>query len=201
MHSFWHFLAISVIPATLSFIISLICGAINISTFMTKWHLVCKWNLSKHLYQHGSNQIAWLLCITSREHIREIKRDIHTQVESASQGIAIVTSLCETYSVRFPASRDPLSLVYLGTLHLHLSVKPPSAPTPCNPFQVPMYPHIASNPSCFEHVPAPQYAGWEVLACSKVMSTSYFEDRCKFASSWWEASQFGCRGHVTALSA
>lgn len=130
-------------------IISIICGAINISIFVTKWHLVCKWNLSEHLYQHGSNQFAWLLSITSREHIMGVKRDVHTQVESASQGIAIVTSLCETYSVPFPASRDPLSLVYLDALHLHLSVKP-SAPTPCNPFQVPMYPHIPSNPFYFK---------------------------------------------------
>lgn len=146
-------------------IISIIYGAINISIFMTKWHLVCKWNLSKHLYQHGSNQLAWLLCITSREHIIEIKRGIHTQVESASQGIAIVTSLCETYSVQFPASRDPLSLVYLDALHLHLSVKPPSAPTPCNPFQVPMYPHISSNPFYFKEFGQPLILSLLLWAC------------------------------------
>lgn len=108
------------------------------SHFCDKMASCVQTKFSEHLYQHSNNQIAWLLFITSREHITEIKRDLHIQVESASQGIAIVTSLCETYSVWFLASRDPFSLVYLDALHLHLSVKPPSASTPCNPFQVPM---------------------------------------------------------------
>lgn len=133
--------------------------------FVTKWHLVCKWNLPKHLYVHGSNQMAWLLSITSREHILEINRDVHTQVESASQGIAIVTSLCETYSVPFPSSRDPFSLVYLDTLHLHLSVKPPSAPTPCNLLQVSMYPHISLNPFYFKEFEQPLILSLLLWAC------------------------------------